>query len=102
MGPRLAVFTKNLVNPAYGAARLGAERVAQRFRGSVEHYVPDIPDDVAQQIALIDRAMSGETLGSGGSSPRRSSMPSPGLPAGRSASHDPRPHRRLRRPAARW
>jgi ribose transport system substrate-binding protein len=57
MGPRLAVFTKNLTNPAYAAARLGAERVAHRFGGAVEHYVPDIPDDVAQQIALIDRAI---------------------------------------------
>src|SRR5262245_57273885 len=58
MGPRLAVFTKNRTNPAYAAARLGAERVAQRFGGSVEHYVPDIPDDVAQQIALVDRAIA--------------------------------------------
>jgi ribose transport system substrate-binding protein len=58
IGPRLAVFTKNLTNPAYAAARLGAERVAQRFGGSVEHYVPDIPDDVAQQTALIDRAIA--------------------------------------------
>ncbi|MBO0764274.1 MAG: sugar ABC transporter substrate-binding protein [Hyphomicrobiaceae bacterium] len=57
MGPRLAVFTKNLINPAYAAARLGAERVARRFAGAVEHYVPDIPDDVPQQIALIDRAI---------------------------------------------
>jgi ribose transport system substrate-binding protein len=58
MGPRLAVFTKNLINPAYAAARLGAERVAYRFGGTVEHYVPDLPDDVGQQIALIDRAIS--------------------------------------------
>jgi ribose transport system substrate-binding protein len=58
MGSRLAVFTKNMTNPAYAAARLGAERVARRFGGSVEHYVPDIPDDVAQQIALIDRAIA--------------------------------------------
>ncbi len=58
MGPRLAVFTKNRSNPAYAAARLGADRVARRFGGSVEHYVPDIPDDVAQQIALIDLAIA--------------------------------------------
>lgn len=61
MGPRLAVFTKNLSNPAYAAARLGAERVVRRFGGSIEHHVPDIPDDVAQQIALIDRAISNGT-----------------------------------------
>src|SRR5262245_15000503 len=58
MGSRLAVFTKNRINPAYAAARLGAERVARRFGALVEHYVPDIPDDVAQQIALIDRAIA--------------------------------------------
>jgi ribose transport system substrate-binding protein len=59
MGRRLAVFTKNLTNPAYAAARLGAERVAQRFGGAVEHYVPDLPDDAAEQIALVDRAIAG-------------------------------------------
>jgi ribose transport system substrate-binding protein len=58
MGSRLAVFTKNRTNPAYAAARLGAQKVAQRFGGSVEHYVPDIPDDVSEQIALIDRAIA--------------------------------------------
>lgn len=58
MAPRVAVFTKNRTNPAYAAARLGAERVARRFGGSVEHHVPETPDDVAQQIALIDLAIS--------------------------------------------
>lgn len=56
---RLAVFTKNYTNPAYAAARLGAERVAARLGAAVEHFVPDIPDDVNQQIALIDRAIAG-------------------------------------------
>ena len=31
---RLAVFTKNRTNPAYGAARLGAERAAQALGGA--------------------------------------------------------------------
>ncbi|MDH5537025.1 MAG: sugar ABC transporter substrate-binding protein [Betaproteobacteria bacterium] len=56
--PTLAVFTKNRTNPAYDAARLGAERTAARLGARVVHYVPDTPDDVAQQIALVDRAIA--------------------------------------------
>lgn len=56
---RLAVFTKNRTNPAYGAARLGADRAAQAFGGVlVDHYVPDTPDDPAEQSALIERALA--------------------------------------------
>ncbi|HEX2829384.1 MAG TPA: sugar ABC transporter substrate-binding protein [Burkholderiales bacterium] len=54
----LAVFTKNRSNPAYGAARLGAERTAQRLGASVTQYVPEKPDDVEEQIALIDQAIA--------------------------------------------
>jgi ribose transport system substrate-binding protein len=54
--PRIAVFTKNRTNPAYEAARLGADRVAARFGASTVHYVPERPDNVAEQIALIERA----------------------------------------------
>ena len=56
---RLAVFTKNLTNPAYGAARLGAERAAAALGGAeVLHFVPQTPDDPAQQSALIDEALA--------------------------------------------
>lgn len=56
---RLAVFTKNRTNPAYAAARLGAERAAQTFGGvAVDHYVPETPDDPDQQAALIERALA--------------------------------------------
>lgn len=55
--PTLAVFTKNRINPAYHGARLAAERVAARFGADAVHYVPERPDDVPQQIALIDRAI---------------------------------------------
>ncbi len=58
MPPRIAVFTKNRTNPAYEAARLGADRVAERFGATTTHYVPDVPDDVPQQIALIGRAIA--------------------------------------------
>ena len=59
MAPLIAVFTKNRTNPAYAAARLGADRVAARLGARVAHYVPDKPDDVAEQRALVDRAIAG-------------------------------------------
>jgi ribose transport system substrate-binding protein len=55
---RLAVFTKNFTNPAYAAARLGAERAAQRLGARVNHYVPQKADNVAEQSALIDVALA--------------------------------------------
>jgi ribose transport system substrate-binding protein len=58
MSPRIAVFTKNRTNPAYEAARLGADRVAARLGASTIHYVPEKPDDVGEQIALIARAIA--------------------------------------------
>jgi len=58
MPPRIAVFTKNLTNPAYQAARLGADRVAARLGATTVHYVPDQPDSVPEQIALIKRAIA--------------------------------------------
>jgi ribose transport system substrate-binding protein len=56
--PRIAVFTKNRTNPAYDAARLGADRVAARLGATTTHYVPDRPDSVPEQIALIARAVA--------------------------------------------
>jgi ribose transport system substrate-binding protein len=55
---KLAVFTKNLSNPAYAAARLGAERVAARFGAEVRHFVPQTPDDPEQQSALVHDALA--------------------------------------------
>ena len=55
---RIAVFTKNRVNPAYGAARLGAERAAARLGATVAHYVPETPDDADEQSALVARALA--------------------------------------------
>ena len=57
---RLAVFTKNRTNPAYAAARLGADRAVRALGGGivVDHYVPDTPDDPAQQSALIAQALA--------------------------------------------
>jgi ribose transport system substrate-binding protein len=56
--PRIAVFTKNRTNPAYEAARLGADRTAARLGAATGHYIPKQPDSVPEQIALIGRAIS--------------------------------------------
>lgn len=56
--PTIAIFTKNLANPAYRAARLGADRSAERLGARTVHYVPRKPDDIAEQIALIDAALA--------------------------------------------
>ncbi len=56
--PTIAVFTKNRTNPAYAAARLGADRTAQRMGARTVHYVPQKPDDADEQIALIDEALA--------------------------------------------
>ena len=56
--PVIAVFTKNRTNPAYAGARLGADRVAARMGARVVHYVPDRPDDIDQQKALVEHAIA--------------------------------------------
>ena len=55
---KLAVFTKNFSNPAYAAARLGAERAAARLGATVTHHVPSTPDNADQQSALIHQALA--------------------------------------------
>ena len=54
----LAVFTKNRVNPAYAAARLAADRVAAEAGARTMHFVPETPDDVGQQKALVGEALA--------------------------------------------
>ncbi len=56
--PRLAAFTKNRTNPAYVGARLGADRVAARLGCSLTHHVPQKPDDVEEQRALLEAALA--------------------------------------------
>ena len=58
MSPTIAVFTKNRTNPAYEAARLGADRTAARLGGRTLHYVPEKPDNVEEQIVLIGQAVA--------------------------------------------
>ncbi len=54
----IAVFTKNRSNPAYDAARLGADRTAARNGARTIHFVPVKPDDIEEQIALVDQAIA--------------------------------------------
>jgi ribose transport system substrate-binding protein len=54
----LAVFTKNRVNPAYAAARLAADRVAAEAGARTLHFVPQTPDAVGQQKALVGEALA--------------------------------------------
>jgi ribose transport system substrate-binding protein len=58
MTPRIAVFTKNRSNPAYEAARLGADIVARRLGAQAMHYVPTKDDDPDGQSALVDQALA--------------------------------------------
>ncbi len=53
----IAVFTKNRTNPAYAGARLGADRVAAAHAARTVHFVPETPDDPAEQLELIGRAI---------------------------------------------
>lgn len=56
---KIAVFTKNRSNPAYDAARLGADRVAARLGAQTQHFVPQKGDDADEQDALVDQAIAG-------------------------------------------
>lgn len=52
------MFTKNRTNPAYDAARLGADRAAALLGASTLHFVPEKFDDAEEQSALIDEALA--------------------------------------------
>ncbi len=61
--PTIAVFTKNRLNPAYDAARAAADRVAAEAGARTIHYVPETPDDVAEQKALVAEALAAGVSG---------------------------------------
>jgi ribose transport system substrate-binding protein len=50
----VAVFTKNLTNPAYEAFRIASDKIARLTGAKVVHYVPKRPDDVDEQKAMVD------------------------------------------------
>lgn len=60
---KIAVFTKNRSNPAYAAARLGADRAARLLGARTVHYVPEKFDDPVQQSALVDEALASQVDG---------------------------------------
>lgn len=55
---KIAVFTKNRSNPAYEAARLGADRAAKAAGAQTQHFVPEKGDDPKQQSALVEQALA--------------------------------------------
>jgi ribose transport system substrate-binding protein len=58
-GETIAFFTKNRTNPAYDAGRLGADRAAALYGARVVHFMPARPDDIAEQIELVEQAIAG-------------------------------------------
>ena len=55
---KIGIFTKNRTNPAYVAARLGADRAAARLGAETLHFVPAKGDDPDGQAGLIDGALA--------------------------------------------
>ena len=56
--PVIAVFTKNFTNPAYENFRIGADKIAKAANARVIHYVPKKPDDVDEQTAQVEEALT--------------------------------------------
>ena len=53
----IAVFTKNMTNPAYEAFRIAADQIARSTDTKVVHFVPKQPDNVdEEQKAMVARA----------------------------------------------
>ena len=53
----IAVFTKNLTNPAYEAFRIGADQVARASGARAVHFVPSKPDNVDEQKAMVEQVL---------------------------------------------
>jgi ribose transport system substrate-binding protein len=53
----IAVFTKNLTNPAYEAFRIAADQVARSAGARIVHYVPKQPDNVDEQKAMVEQVL---------------------------------------------
>lgn len=53
----IAVFTKNLTNPAYEAFRIAADKVAGASDAKIQHYVPKQPDNVDEQKAMVEQVL---------------------------------------------
>jgi ribose transport system substrate-binding protein len=53
----IAVFTKNLTNPAYEAFRIAADQIARSTGVRVRHFVPKQPDNVDEQKAMVEQVL---------------------------------------------
>ena len=53
----IAVFTKNTTNPAYEAFRIAADQVARTTGARIVHYVPKQPDNVDEQVAMVEQTL---------------------------------------------
>ena len=53
----IAVFTKNRTNPAYEAFRIAADRIARAAGARTAHYVPNKPDNVDEQRAMVEQVL---------------------------------------------
>ena len=53
----IAVFTKNLTNPAYEAFRIAADQIARATDARIVHFVPNQPDNVDEQKAMVEQVL---------------------------------------------
>ncbi|UPK06183.1 sugar ABC transporter substrate-binding protein [Bradyrhizobium sp. 170] len=53
----IAVFTKNRTNPAYEAFRIASDQIARTSGVKVIHLVPNQPDNVDEQKAMVDQVL---------------------------------------------
>jgi ribose transport system substrate-binding protein len=53
----IAVFTKNLTNPAYEAFRIAADQIARSTGARILHFVPKQPDNVDEQKAMVEQVL---------------------------------------------
>jgi ribose transport system substrate-binding protein len=53
----IAVFTKNRTNPAYEAFRIAADQIALSTGTRVLHFVPEKPDNVDEQKAMVEQVL---------------------------------------------
>jgi ribose transport system substrate-binding protein len=53
----IAVFTKNLTNPAYEAFRIAADQIARSTGARIQHFVPKQPDNVDEQKAMVEQIL---------------------------------------------
>ncbi len=53
----IAVFTKNSTNPAYEAFRIAADQVARSVGAKTIHFVPNKPDNVDEQKAMVEHVL---------------------------------------------